>query len=47
MTEQKALQCRQGCPPEGSSLPQSRSALSEVQICGNPKQRMREVAPTT
>jgi hypothetical protein len=47
MTEQNALQGRQGCRPEGSTLPQSRRALSEVQICGNPKQRIREVAPTT
>jgi hypothetical protein len=47
MIEQNGLRGRQGCRPGGSTLSQSRRALSQVQICGNPKQRMREVAPTT
>ena len=46
MTEQSALQRRQGCRPGGSTLSQSRLAMSEVQICGIPKQCISEVAPT-
>ncbi|HEX4434608.1 MAG TPA: hypothetical protein VH012_07255 [Acidimicrobiales bacterium] len=47
MTAQNAMQTRLvRSHQEGNSLGQSRSALSEVQICGIPKLSSGEVAPT-
>jgi hypothetical protein len=42
MTNRRLLLCQH----EGNSLGQSRAAMAEVQICGIPKLRMQEVAPT-
>ncbi len=47
MTQQSALNGREVvCQDGGNSLGQSRSAMSEVQICGIPKRSTQEVAPT-
>ncbi len=36
-----------GCDQEGNSLGTSRLAMSEVQVCGIPKQSIGKVAPTS
>ena len=47
MTRINATQSRIfGCDQEGNSLGKSRLAMCEVQVCGIPKLRIGELAPT-